>query len=255
VRILAFAIVLAGVALASPAGAFAQSCARMAFADHTYVNLETLTDRAEQFNGQCLRTKGRLVLRGRSRPRDEEALRGSWQVELKDPETGQTVFLVPGPLIAERFNRYAFSMVSRMVEVAGVFSFDPQFPSPTLQFMGYELMAGTTARPASELLTACDVAGSPEAYRGQKVVVWAPFRGRNAFGDLPDETRPDAGAWVIGDEDCAVWITGRSPSGEGFSLDTPSSAAPWLKVEGKLQQRADAVVLKASRVLLAKPRD
>jgi hypothetical protein len=62
-------------------------------------------------------------------------------------------------------------------------------------------------------------------------------------------------AWVVGDEDCAIWITGRSPSGEGFRLDSPSSAVRWVKVEGKLQQRAQAVVLKASRVLLAKPRD
>jgi hypothetical protein len=277
VRTAAIAIGLLGAGLVASPTAFAQSCAR--FGDHMYVNIETLTDRAEQFNGQCLRTRGRLVLRGRSRPQ-EGALRGSWMMELKDPETGQTVFIVPNAGVAERFNYDGLSIVGRIAEVAGVLRSSPEFPSPTIYFMGYEVAPRPTEpgpgrsptptgaptpaptppptptdRTPDGLLTACDVVGAPEAYLGQKIVVWAPFRGRNAFRDLPDETRPDADAWVVGDEDCAVWVTGRAPAGEGFSLETASPAARWVKVEGKLERRAEALVLKASKVLLARPRD
>jgi hypothetical protein len=38
-------------------------------------------------------------------------------------------------------------------------------------------------------------------------------------------------------------------------LGIPPPAVRWLKVEGKLERRAEAIVLKASKVTLATPRD
>jgi hypothetical protein len=138
-----------------------------------------------------------------------------------------------------------------MIEIAGTFSTGPP---ACIHFTGYEVVPERTVRRPDEILSPCDLVGSGDAYVGQRVVVWAPYRGRNVFRDLPDESRPDAAAWVVGDADCAVWITGHAPSGKGFSFDAPPVAVRWLKVEGKMERRSEAVVLKASKVMLAGPR-
>lgn len=59
------------------------------------------------------------------------------------------------------------------------------------------------------------------------------FRGRNLYGDLPARSHLDKDDWVIKDELFALWVTGRRPKGEGFSLDAglKRDTNKWLEVE------------------------
>lgn len=226
-------------------------CRKLPFARHLYVNLESLVAQADVHANTCVRTKGRLRLHGRAQEQGD-ALRGPWMLTLEDPESGESVSVSPRAEISEQFNEYALSLVGRGIEVAGRFIVGPPH---WISFSGYEVTPVGTVRRPDEILSACDVAGSPDVYLGQTIVVWAPYRGRNVFRDLPDEGRPDGTAWVVGDEDCAVWITGHSPSGKGFILEVPPREARWLKIEGKLERRGGALVVKASKVTLSMPRD
>ena len=253
---LALTVPVLTAALAARASDFTQGanqevCRKLPFDRHLYVNLERLVVDADQHANTCVRTKGRLRLQGRAKEQGD-AVRGPWMLTLEDPESGESVSITPRAEIAEHFNEYVLSIVGRAIEVAGFFSVGPPH---WIAVSSYEVIPERTVRRRDEILSACDVAGSPEAYLGQKVVVWAPFRGRNVFRDLPEDGRPDGAAWVVGDEDCAVWITGHTPSGKGFSLEVPPPAVRWLKVEGRLERRGKTVVLNASNVTLANARE
>jgi hypothetical protein len=95
------------------------------------------------------------------------------------------------------------------------------------------------------------VAAAGQAGR-QPVRARGQFRGRNLFGDLPPDTRRGSSDWVIADQGVALWVTGRAPKGEGWSLDLDarSESVRWVEVEGEVMARDGVVYLKASRVAL-----
>jgi hypothetical protein len=79
------------------------------------------------------------------------------------------------------------------------------------------------------------------------------FCGANLCGGLTGPP-PSPEAWVLEDGDTAIWVVGRRPKGNGFSLD-PSyrgDTKRWLEVKGRLETcgatrclRAQIVALKA----------
>lgn len=95
----------------------------------------------------------------------------------------------------------------------------------------------------------------PEDYAGRTLTVVGRFRGRNLFGDLPAGSALTAKDWVLRAGCCSIWVTGKQPKGDGFSLDLDSKGDCrwWLAVEGKPLVHDGVVVLKARRVSVTKP--
>jgi hypothetical protein len=94
----------------------------------------------------------------------------------------------------------------------------------------------------------------PSAYAGKTTKILGQFRGRNLFGDLPPQSARGKDDWVLKDGDTAIWVTGKSPKGEGWKLDLDykGDSKSWLEVEGKPEILNGVVYLKASRVLISK---
>jgi hypothetical protein len=98
---------------------------------------------------------------------------------------------------------------------------------------------------------------NPGQFVGKTVSILGQFRGRNLFGDLPEETRRKPGDWVLKDGELALWVTERPPQGKGFTLD-PSykgDTTRWLEVEGKPEVVNGVLYLRASKVTLARRKD
>ena len=93
---------------------------------------------------------------------------------------------------------------------------------------------------------------SAGAAEKQSVRVRGQFRGRNLFGDLPTETRRGSSDWVIHDQGVAVWVTGKAPKGDGWSLDLDrrSESVRWVEVEGEVSAKDGVVYVKAKSVSL-----
>lgn len=94
----------------------------------------------------------------------------------------------------------------------------------------------------------------PAAYLGKKTRIYGQFRGRNLFGDLPAGSARSKDDWVLKDGDTAIWVTGKTPKGEGWKLDPEykGDSKNWLEVEGKPEVLNGVLYLKASAVLMSK---
>jgi hypothetical protein len=94
----------------------------------------------------------------------------------------------------------------------------------------------------------------PLAAAGRSITVEGTFRGANLFEDLPPETRRGPADWVLNDGPFSIWVTGRLPKGDGFSLDPRSlSDCRWrLEVRGKVETRARYIYLRAKSVALVR---
>jgi hypothetical protein len=92
----------------------------------------------------------------------------------------------------------------------------------------------------------------PDRYQGKTIVVSGRFRGANLFGDMPADSPTGPGDWVLRDGPFFIWVTGRSPKGQGFALrlDRPSDGAYRLAVEGRPEVRNGLVYLRARGVTL-----
>src|SRR5262249_47477017 len=95
-----------------------------------------------------------------------------------------------------------------------------------------------------------NIAADPARYAGKKLTVVGQFRGRNLFGDLPSTSQRDPSDWVLKDGDSAIWVTGKSPRGKGWSLDPgyKGDSSKWLEVVGKAEVANGIVYLRASQV-------
>lgn len=117
------------------------------------------------------------------------------------------------------------------------------------------LVAGTSPPPAPASATTPPlraVAMEPEKFDGQKVTLSGQFRGRNLFGDLPDEPVQNKYQFVIRNGDAAVWVMGVQPKGKTFNLD-PSKridTGRWLKVQGTVHHTRGMAWLEATSVEL-----
>jgi hypothetical protein len=92
---------------------------------------------------------------------------------------------------------------------------------------------------------------------GRELVrVIGKYRGANTFGDLPLNSRRTIGDWVIKDQTFAVWITGKSASGNGFELDPLSTrdlTSQWVAITGTVEDRKGFIYVRATKVELSPP--
>ena len=90
--------------------------------------------------------------------------------------------------------------------------------------------------------------GSP----GEKVRLRGRFGGANLESVLTSAA-PEPGAWVLRSDDGAVWVMGKAPRGNGWSLDPRyrGDLGKWLEVEGTLARCGASTCVRARRVVLA----
>ena len=99
----------------------------------------------------------------------------------------------------------------------------------------------------------CDRLGDVlDSAGGETITAVGRFCGANLCGGL-NEPAPARGAWVLADGSSAIWVVGRQPKGNGFSLDATykGDTRYWLEVKGRLGQCAAVRCLHAKGVALA----
>jgi hypothetical protein len=131
---------------------------------------------------------------------------------------------------------------------------DISLPRVSLTVLGMSDISPLQKRGAPAEL-AKNIAVDPARFAGKKVTVVGQFRGRNLFGDLPTVSQRNTSDWVLKDGESAIWVTGKSPRGKGWSLDPAykSDSSKWLEVVGKAEVVDGIVYLHASGVALATP--
>lgn len=92
------------------------------------------------------------------------------------------------------------------------------------------------------------------ASAGRRIRIIGQFRGRNFFSDLPANSVRNKEDWVLKDGETAIWVTGKPPRGQGWSLDPmyKGDMSKWLEVEGKPELVNGILYLRASLVIPAK---
>jgi hypothetical protein len=222
------------------------------------VELASLAFNPESYQGDNVEVRGTLKVLVYPR---------YWTLE----EAGHRALVIPGHgLDAGALTRYASFRVrvrgvARMLNPYDPYADKAQFPDLPPRPRGqpgwpeatitvhalFDEEGQTGGNPAGEGLA--ELIRNGDIRPGTEVTVTGVFRGRNLFGDLPkgSERRPDD--WVIQDGAFAAWVTGRKPSGKGFSLDPASrSDARWrVEVVGKIEVAGDVTYIRASRVSLA----
>jgi hypothetical protein len=129
----------------------------------------------------------------------------------------------------------------------------PELPRVSITFLRVSRSLG--GRPDDGVGLARQILAEPEKFAGKKVTLVGLFRGRNLFADLPRSSVRSASDWVLKDGAVAVWVTGRRPRGDGFSLDPDYEAdtTKWLAVTGRVEVADGVVYVKASTVSLTTP--
>jgi hypothetical protein len=166
--------------------------------------------------------------------------------------------ITPGMAIRDSFDFDADSLNMREIEVVG--TFQPGMGSEGGTGSGFWFWAysaadpdnGEKARPSpTGLLAIEDLVGRPASLAKESVRVRGQFRGKNLFGDLAAAGAPPD-AWVIKDGDSAVWVAGRRPKGNGWSLDpaSRSDTTRWVEVVGKIETKDGITFLRAGQVAL-----
>jgi hypothetical protein len=229
------------------------------------VHVSDLALNGEQFQKRNVRVKGAL-----------------WQVTNTSyftlEDEGHRILLIPMPELIEPMTRFPSERVEivgyvrilprtqQVLPVCGLESHcdDPDLPALPNERIDWPKVSVTVFdfHDASPLdfkgrgpgaLSLSDVVANATSHRGKKVRVVGRFRGRNLFGDLPRSSQRDGSDWVLQDEAQSVWVTGRAPRGNGWSLDPMdrNDTLRWLVVEGKLEVVSDVAYLRASKVELA----
>jgi hypothetical protein len=162
----------------------------------------------------------------------------------------------PGSIIKEPFEFEVDTLNGREVEVIGTFE-DPVGddrggPKGGFWFWSYAVAPSRGPQSArTGLLAVEDLVTQADSVVGEMVKVQGQFRGRNLFGDLENAASPPDG-WVIRDGAYSIWVYGRRPRGEGWSLDpsSRSDARKWVQVTGRLDRSGGVLRLKAMEVSL-----
>ncbi|MGH7536473.1 MAG: Ig-like domain-containing protein, partial [Gemmatimonadales bacterium] len=175
-------------------------------------------------------------------------------------------YLVVQPItnISYMFEQEARKSLGKEFEITGVFrqrslnSGDSQDRGAlyAILFWAYigppDKDADRAAEKAATAVRLEDLVNRPGKYEGKFVRVSGRFRGQNLFGDLPNRSRRKGADWVIKDDVYAVWVTGRKPKGEGFSLDASlkRDTGKWMEVVGRVATVGPVVYIQASGVAL-----
>jgi hypothetical protein len=206
-----------------------------------------------------VRTRGTLEVG----PRTPGMMRGYFLAPSFDSKVAtvqRRLRIYPVGMAATTFDSDADLLHMRVIEVMGSFQ-APQGMSTTgsgqvLWFWSYveqrETESSRVRKPGEMAIE--DLAGRPESLAKQSVKVLGQFRGRNLFGDL-DAARAPRDGWVIKDGDHAVWVVGKKPKGNGWSLDPESrgDTTKWIEVTGKVERTGGLLLLRAQHVALVAP--
>ncbi len=165
--------------------------------------------------------------------------------------------VAPVEQMFEFFIEQGRSWLHRKVEVIGAVDQvgdprDSTCPCYAFRVWSVQLFAeGEDRRRRAEPTLETLVRG-PDVAAGRSITVRGTFRGANLFEDLPPETRRDPADWVLKDGPFSIWVMGRAPKGNGFSLDPSSrSDCEWrLEVTGKVETASRYVYLRAKSVAL-----
>ncbi len=213
------------------------------------VSLTDLAMNPESYDGRAVRTSGRLDFGS-----------GLGRYVLRDVGVG-AVDLLPVPEVAGDVDTLLRELLGRRVQVVGSFSFGHTGSSGVAATQGlirfWRLLGPpdeSKNREKAPPVLMERLVGDPGRHDGKLVRVAGQFRGRNLYGDLPARSQLDKDDWVIKDELFALWVTGRKPKGEGFSLDAglKRDTNKWLEVEGRVTVRGGLVYLEAVSVALGR---
>jgi len=165
--------------------------------------------------------------------------------------------ITPGAMIRQAFDFDADSLNMREIEVTGTFQGSMGALGEGFWFWSYsavETNEGKARATPTGLLAIEDLVGRPARLAKETVRVRGQFRGKNLFGDLAAAGAPVDG-WVIKDGDSAVWVSGKRPKGNGWSLnpDSRSDTNRWVEVTGKIETRDGVTLLRAGQVALVPP--
>jgi hypothetical protein len=158
------------------------------------------------------------------------------------------------------FNQQGRAWFSRKVEAIGAIDNvgdprDSSCPCYAFRVWSVELYEESgDRRPRGQGSSLETLVRGPDAAAGRSITVQGTFRGANLFEDLPPQTRRDPADWVLKDGPFSIWVTGRPPKGDGFSLDPRSrSDCDWrLEVTGKVETAARYIYLRARSVALVR---
>ncbi len=240
----------AGISLAHAQGAYAGQ-----YGDSQTIPLEELLNGNYPRTG-AVRTRGILE----AGPRVRGAQR-RYSLSVSGDRLAVTVAtrlpITPGYAIRDSFDFDADSLNMREIEVLGTFQQgmgNDAGMGGGFWFWSYSAAEDTTGKPRASptgLLAIEDLVGRPARLAKETVRVRGQFRGKNLFGDLVVAGAP-ADGWVIKEGESAVWVSGRRPKGDGWSLDpeSKSDTAKWVEVVGKVETRDGVTFLRASQVAL-----
>jgi hypothetical protein len=118
------------------------------------------------------------------------------------------------------------------------------------------ILAGTSPPPAATNATAPplrSVAMEPARFDGQKITITGQFRGRNLFGDLPEEPTQGKYPFVLRSGDAALWIIGVQPKGKTFNFDPGKriDTGRWVTVQGTVHSAKGLTWLDGTSIELA----
>jgi hypothetical protein len=221
------------------------------------VTLNDLTMGVVSYNGGAVRTTGNLDI--------SPVGDGSSAPVYRLREAGAWVFIVPMWQRDGRLDTDLLRFLGRQVTVTGLFQergasmmTPTTATSPAEGTIRFWKIEGPTEKrtkdrfPAAERLTLQELVEGPGPEQAGIVRVVGQFRGRNLYGDLPIDSQRKAGDWVIKSADCAAWVTGRKPKGDGFDLEvlSKSDTNKWLEVVGRVTSRNGVVYIDALQVTL-----
>jgi hypothetical protein len=118
------------------------------------------------------------------------------------------------------------------------------------------ILGGTSPPPPTTNATSPplrSVAMEPSRFDGQKITVTGQFRGRNLFGELPEEPTQGKYPFVLRSGDAALWIFNLQPKGKTFNFD-PSKridTGRWVTVRGTVHSARGLTWLDGTSIDLA----
>jgi hypothetical protein len=215
------------------------------------VSIDDLYNQSTAYQGRAIRTKGRL-----------EAGMGLGRVYVLTSTFGAAATIQPISEISREWEDEALPMMGREVQVTGVLgvresSADMVSNAPrfVITFWRYTGPPRESTKDKSKLVSLASLLAQPGRHDGQTVRVVGKFRGRNLYGDLPVKSQRESADWVIKDDVYAVWVTGRKPKGDGFSLDAglKRDTGKWMEILGRIETRGGVTYIRALNVNLAAP--
>jgi len=214
-------------------------------------SLAELMDTPGAFDGSTVRTQGKFEIVSRDRNQ-----------YLLTAETF-TVLVVPDPDagVAALLRAEAQQLRGQVIEVTGAFKrrnlaapVDKGAPEFEVQFWRYETAASIEDTFSGNRMSIEDLVDA-DPLPSTPVTVIGKFRGGNLFADLPYSSRKRSGDWIIKDDLFAIWVTGKDPEGDGWSLNVRATrdTVNWLRVTGVPKLENGFIYLAATDVALSRP--